>query len=89
MASSRSTVFSAAVAVGLACGAATASAAVIPVLNPSFENPDVVDDGNASFIVDFGFAGNPSSGGGGVYDPTNAQYTGATGDNAPLPGLHA
>jgi hypothetical protein len=62
-------------------------AASIPVPNFSFENPDVVDGASTEASI----PGWTKSGGGittlvGVRDALNAQYSGATGINAPLPG---
>jgi hypothetical protein len=70
------------------------AAATITLSNPSFEDPDVTDgqmlgalNPDATTVPGWGssFSGIGLTGGG-VHDPVDAQYPGATGDGAPLPG---
>jgi len=61
--------------------AIAAHAASIPVANFSFNDPELAD-GTRTFVGTV--PGWPDAGG--VRDPVNAQYSGATGDNVSLPG---
>lgn len=77
-------------------GAVAAPAAAAPIVlpNPSFDAPVLADGGHANALnaesttvpgwgSSFGGIG---VSGGGVHDPQDAEYPGATGDDAPLPG---
>lgn len=54
----------------------------IPISNFSFELTDVADNSVSSVVPNW----TRSGGAGGVFDPGNGQYAGATGNNAALPG---